>query len=300
MKTIKTISDYYKVIGVRAPKHAAFHIGRHEDNLDTMKKQQLQPIKHELYSISLISLDDGGTGFQINKKEVKFRLFIISPFKEISWDITGRKLKGIYIIFDREFIRSNPLWTNFLLNFPFFKLDSLVTDDVPDELLEETNLYFEKIYKEYNRPCGDPFEIIKGYVHIVLLLLRRHLIPKIAVTNDGTVSYKILSAFERLLLESLEKTDVTPGIRKPSYYAAKLNLHVNHLNSTLKQLTGKTTSELIYYHITHNASLLIQQTDIPVKELASRFDFNDPTHFISFFKKQTGLTPKQFKLHLSM
>jgi AraC family transcriptional activator of pobA len=299
LKTIKTISAYYKEIRVRAPKHASFDIGRHEDNLATMKLKQEQPIKHELYSISLISLHNGGTGFQINKKEVKFRLFIISPFKEISWDITGQKLKGIYIIFDREFIRSNPLWTNFLLNFPFFKLDNLVTDDIPNELMEELNLYFEKIYKEYNSAGADPFEIIKGYVHIVLLLLRRHFTPELAVANDVTVSYKILSAFENLLLESLEKTEVTPSIRKPSYYAANLNLHVNHLNSTLKQLTGKTTSELIYDHITHNAGLLIQQTNIPVKELASRFHFSDPTHFISFFKKQTGLTPKQYKLHLS-
>ncbi len=295
MKVIKTISEYYQEIRLPEPKQPAFHIGRHEDNLATIKLKQ-QPIRHELYSISLISLPDGGTGLNINNKRVKFRLFIISPYKEISWDITGQKFKGIYIIFDRAFIRSNLLWGNFLLNFPFFKLDNLITDDIPDALLEEMNLYFEKIHDEYHRPCSDASEIIKSYVHIVLLLIRRYFAQKPRGINDVTISYKVLSAFETLLLESVEKIEVTPGVRKPSYYATKLNMHINHLNAILKQLTGKTTSELIYEHIAHHAGLMILQTDFTIKELSCRFHFSDPTHFISFFKKQTGVTPKQYKL----
>ena len=299
LKTIRTISEYYKEIRLPMPKHNSFHVGRHEDNLQTIKLKQ-RPIRHELYSISLISLPDFDKGLHINKQMVKFRLFIISPYKEISWDITGQNLKGIYIIFDREFIRSNPLWANFLLNFPFFKLDNLVTNDIPDELLEEVSLCFEKIHQEYYRHAGDPFEIIKGYAHIALLLIKRHFADKQAAASETSAGYKVLSAFETLLLESLEKTEFTPNIRKPSYYASAMNMHINHLNATLKQLTGKTTSELIYDHIAHHASLLVRQTDFTIKDLSSRFHFSEPTHFISFFKKQTGLTPRQYKLRMAV
>ncbi len=171
MKIVKTITDYYREINLPPPKYACFHIGRHEGNLRMIPKVQ-SPIKHNLYSISVTSAHSGK--LTINYNRVKFQLFIISPYKVINWDITGQQIKGLYIIFDSEFINSNPLWSNFLADFAFFRYNELASREVPEALTRSVYAYFEEIFREYHTPSPEQFDIIRSHVQTVLLLLKRH------------------------------------------------------------------------------------------------------------------------------
>jgi AraC-like DNA-binding protein len=72
-------------------------------------------------------------------------------------------------------------------------------------------------------------------------------------------------------------------------------VHVNHLNKVLKEITGKTTTEIISSRIIQEAKILLKQTNWNISEIAYSLGFDDLANFSNFFKKQTSFTPMAFR-----
>jgi AraC-like DNA-binding protein len=72
-------------------------------------------------------------------------------------------------------------------------------------------------------------------------------------------------------------------------------VHVNHLNRSLKEITGKTTSQLIRERVIREAKALLMHTDWNISEIAWCLGFEELPHFINYFKKDALLTPKAFR-----
>jgi AraC family transcriptional regulator, transcriptional activator of pobA len=81
----------------------------------------------------------------------------------------------------------------------------------------------------------------------------------------------------------------------PFDFAARLGIHINHLNKVLKETTGKSTTEIISGRIAEEAKLLLRQTQWNVSEIAYTLGFEEVAHFSNFFKKQTTLSPLKFR-----
>ena len=82
------------------------------------------------------------------------------------------------------------------------------------------------------------------------------------------------------------------------FYATKMNMHPNHLNAVVKRITDTSASELIQKHVLALAKSRLQNTGLSVKEIAFELHYNYPNHFASFFKKQMGMTPNQYRKSL--
>ncbi len=67
------------------------------------------------------------------------------------------------------------------------------------------------------------------------------------------------------------------------------------LNELAKLHAGKTAQLVIHGLVTSEAKRLLMYGDATVKEVAYQLGFNDPFYFSNFFKKQTRLSPKQYK-----
>jgi len=72
-------------------------------------------------------------------------------------------------------------------------------------------------------------------------------------------------------------------------------VHVNHLNRSVKEVTGKTTSEHIAARIVQEASALLTHTDWNISEIAYSLGFEYPSYFTLFFKKHTGVSPNRLR-----
>ena len=78
-----------------------------------------------------------------------------------------------------------------------------------------------------------------------------------------------------------------------------LNVHANHLNRAVKEVTGKPTTTHISERIISEAKALLQHTDWNIAEIAYALGFEYPTYFNNFFKKITGTNPKiSFRISL--
>jgi AraC family transcriptional regulator, transcriptional activator of pobA len=291
MRHITTLAEYCETINIPLPKHPHFDIRRFEDNMQTVNVHQ-EPFKHEFYALALKL---GGSNRQVMGKTLKNNLFFNTPYQIITWEIDP-DWHGWYIMFTEEFVRNNPIWANFLIDFPFLRLDKSIPFDVLEADAQFKNGIFQQIFDEYHSNNIDKFTVIATYVHLLLLKVRRHfnqLADAENLTADNrTTDILLVSRFQTLVERSFgSNTEGSPELRSTSYYGEKLNVHPNHLNAVVKRITGKTASKIIQEQLIVQAKSLLQTTELTIKEIAYRMGFDEPTHFNAFFKKMTQLTP---------
>lgn len=83
--------------------------------------------------------------------------------------------------------------------------------------------------------------------------------------------------------------------KQVSTYTGLMNLSAYQLNEITKSSVGKTASELINDQILLEAKRHLMATTNQVKEIAGQLGYEDPSYFIRFFKKHTGLSPEAFR-----
>lgn len=79
------------------------------------------------------------------------------------------------------------------------------------------------------------------------------------------------------------------------FYAEKLFLSHKYLSTVIKEQTGKTVADWIFDFIIIEAKALLKSTQMTIQELAYYFNYADATSFGKFFKKQVGMTPKEYR-----
>lgn len=299
LKHFKTITDYCKAINISPPQQPFFDIRRFEDNMATVVSK-MPPFKHEFYAIA-IKIE--GTGKAITGHHDHFpdgaTLFFNTPFQLLSWDIVP-DWKGYYIMFSKEFITRSKYLQKLLTDFPFLKIDSSVPFEVKPKEVSRLLRVYEDIYVENQNITIDTNTIIETQTLVLLEYVKRFFNRQVNHTEAQKAFRKadihLLSRFQALIETSLYETAmVTKKTHSPSFYAEKLAVHPNHLNATVKQITGHTAKQHINNHLLQLAKSQLLQTQKSVKEIAYRLHFDSPNHFSSFFKKQTGQTPNGFR-----
>ncbi len=78
-------------------------------------------------------------------------------------------------------------------------------------------------------------------------------------------------------------------------FAYDLAVSKSSLNKKMKVLTGLTPIEFLEKIKFRFAKRLFKETDFSVKEIAYSSGFNDPKYFTRRFKKEFGVTPKEYR-----
>ncbi len=119
----------------------------------------------------------------------------------------------------------------------------------------------------------------------------------VSIIGNSNASTRISSLFMELLERQFPIESPTQQInfRSPIEFANQLSVHVNHLNRALKEMTGKTTSQVITDRVCQEAKVLLKHTNWNISEIAWSLGFEELSNFINFFKKNTLFTPKTFR-----
>ncbi|MCM1291138.1 MAG: AraC family transcriptional regulator [Prevotella sp.] len=78
------------------------------------------------------------------------------------------------------------------------------------------------------------------------------------------------------------------------FYAQKLNISTKHLSRILKETTGYTASQWIDRYLLLEAKVMLRSSRLNVAQIAYQLNFATPSAFGKFFRKHTGISPKQF------
>lgn len=204
---------------------------------------------------------------------------------------TKSNAKGKLLVFTEEFIAEYASKIQMLQTFQLFNeiLDSPrihLTKEVYSDIESITN-QIEIEYCKINDT--NSVEIIRSLLQILVLKLLR-LKPK--VNGNKSLqhnSYKLKEFQDLVEVHCLQN-------RKVSFYAEKMAMSSKRLNFLTQDTVEKSAKSFINeIAILQMKRLLMNSLEVNLKEISYMIGFNTPTNFSKFFKKHTGITPKEFK-----
>ncbi|MEX0274256.1 MAG: helix-turn-helix domain-containing protein [Flavobacteriaceae bacterium] len=304
MNYYKTIEAYCRAISIPPPKHPLFDIRSFGENMPTVV-HQMPPFRHAFYAIA-IKIE--GKGKAVSSHYTHFPngsvVFFNSPFQILSWDIAP-DWEGYYIMMSQEFLGRSNAFDNFLEQFPFLKIGEAIPFAINKKEERDILEIFTKIHTEYHSTNTDKFEFINTYVLLLLHYVKRYFRLQVNHEEANTVirsaDIKLMSRYQALIeLHFGPDRELGKNVHSPSFYAALLNVHPNHLNAVVKGISGKTALQHIHAHMVHLAKSYLSQTNLSIKEIAYQLQFDAPTNFSTLFKKYTRTTPGTYrkKAHL--
>lgn len=77
-------------------------------------------------------------------------------------------------------------------------------------------------------------------------------------------------------------------------FASRMFIHPTHLSNTIKETTGQSACGVYQYKILETARQMLSGHTKSVHDIALTLDF-EPSQFTKWFKRFTGLTPKQYR-----
>jgi AraC family transcriptional activator of pobA len=80
-----------------------------------------------------------------------------------------------------------------------------------------------------------------------------------------------------------------------SRYAEQLGLSTDRLNRMVRNETGQNAQSLIHTRLAREACRRLVHVAAPVSRLAFDLGFQDPAYFCRFFKRHTGLGPREYR-----
>jgi AraC family transcriptional regulator, transcriptional activator of pobA len=151
--------------------------------------------------------------------------------------------------------------------------------------------------KEFNSNSrNSKNDLLYHYLSLVILYANKAQ----TLENDESstnAAVRITTKFINLLENQFPvmSPDISISLKYPQDFADLLSIHVNHLNKSTKEVLQKTTSEIISDRLLQEARSLLQNTDWSISEISNSLGFEYPSHFNSFFKKHTKLTPSAIR-----
>lgn len=84
--------------------------------------------------------------------------------------------------------------------------------------------------------------------------------------------------------------------RSLSFFAQRLNLTPNYLSFRVKEYSGRTATEWIEDAVILEAKTMLKHTNLTIQEIAYKLNFPTQTFFGKYFKRITGMSPKQYRM----
>lgn len=79
------------------------------------------------------------------------------------------------------------------------------------------------------------------------------------------------------------------------FYADKLCITPKYLSKLVKEYTGRSAGEWIENHVVLEARAMLQSSDMTIQQIAASLNFPNQSFFGKYFKRATGLSPKQYR-----
>ncbi|PJJ52901.1 helix-turn-helix domain-containing protein [Hymenobacter chitinivorans] len=302
-----SLEDFYAKL--RAPTEATprpaaggqhevghFNIFRVEDLMRTYpNRPQMSFDRREFYKMSLIR---GRSRVEYADQAVEVErqaLWFASSRVPYRWLPHTLEQSGYFCIFTEEFLlpgRSGVV----LEELPMFQPGGQPVLALNDAEYAAVEAVFEKMAREITSTYAYKYDLLRTYLW-ELVHGGQKLQPAPAAAPNHSAAARLTSLFGELLERQfpLAAPQQQLRLRTAKDYADHLAVHVNHLNRVLKETTGHTTTELIGGRVTQEARMLLKQTTWTVSEIADSLGFTDVAHFCNFFKRQTSLTPGDFR-----
>jgi len=248
--------------------------------------------RRDFYKISLVI----GTGtIHYADKWItidKPALIFSNPLVPYSWEAGSDVQEGWFCLFSESFLLPDGR-PGVLQESPLFRIGARPVFFIAEDYrLSELSAIYRKMMQEIASDYRHKYSVLRNYLHLIIHeAMKMH--PAEGFEKHANASGRIAGLFLELLERQfpIDTPEASLALKTPNDYARNLSMHVNHLNRSVKEVTGKTTSDHIASRITREAIALLQHTDWNISEIAYGLGFEYPAYFTNFFRKRTGSAP---------
>jgi len=298
MPKVETIEDFYKEKIGWMPESLRNDIGHFNVfKSDPYVGSSPKPAPYRRRDYYKITLSYGKSELNFADKVVKIEkqaLSFSNPQIPYSSGDLSQVRSGFFCVFNQQFFHQ---YGN-LNDYPVYQPDGTHAFELTDEQAKKAESIFLRMFEEVNSDYVYKYDVIRSLV-LELIHFALKMLPSSAaqVRHQLNASERIASLFIELLERQypIDETNQKIALRSASDFANQLNIHVNHLNRALKEITDKTTSQIIAERNLKEAKILLKHSAWTVSEIAYALGFLEVSHFNNFFKKQTGMTPLKFR-----
>ena len=293
MSARESIADYYQRYGRGNPATGQFTAYRIED---VATPSSFQHMRRDFYKIKLLCNVQGILSYADQRVEVQdSALIFVNPLIPYSWERTSGRETGFVCLFTEAFI-TQQLRTASMAGSPLFRVGGTPVLFPSPEVVGRLSSLFEQMLMELQSSYANRDELLRSYMQIILHESLK-IAPAAHFYQPGTPAARLASMFLELLDRQfpIASPHHTLPLKNANEFARTLAVHTNHLNKTLKEITGKTTSEHIAEKTAEEAKALLRNSDWSIAEIGYCLGFEYASNFNSFFKKQTGQPPNHYR-----
>jgi len=222
-------------------------------------------------------------------------LFFGNPYIPYSWEVLSPDYNGFACVFTEEFFKGNNRHES-LQNSPLFKIGGSPVFVLSTEQKEFISTLFRKMITEQDTDYAFKDDLMRNYINLIMHEALK-MSPSENFFSHKNASSRITSLFLELLERQfpIEIKERPLTLKTPQDYAQNLAIHVNHLNRSVKEVTGKSTTAHIAERVVNEAKALLQHTDWSIADVAYSLGFEYPSYFNNYFKRITGTVPKAMR-----
>lgn len=169
-----------------------------------------------------------------------------------------------------------------IIDCPVIELDNTVAEYLKD--------YFGLLTKvTCNEQFEMPFELTELSLKSILTGIDQ--IYKKYPWNTRTITRKEEICRELVSLVTQHYTQE----RRAQFYARQLGISLQHLSTTVKQVTGKNVLDLIAYIVIMDAKAKLKSTNMTIQEIAYALNFPSASFFGKYFRRYVGMSPMEYR-----
>lgn len=247
------------------------------DSHGAMKRM---PHRDDYYMIAFITGGDADLSVDFNNLKISAgSAIIISPSQVHSPSSATNDVCGWLMGISSEYFTPHEveLTAKYALNPTPIRLPDGVVDDI-DRLFEMLTRY------------SDNYQVAKALAMVIKGLVLFHVDIEVASINDRYMA--IVLGLKNLLAARLTAE------KSPSAYAAMMNISELYLNEAVKAVTGLNVSTFIRCQVVLTAKRQLAYTSLSAQQVAIALGYDDYAYFSKIFKKETGLSPTQYRKNL--
>ena len=229
-----------------------------------------------------------------NGREVHFTkddLIIYTPGIVVSVIDISDDYRGICLVADKDFAFESPTMRD-AIRAAYLPVVELSEPRLT--LAEKDNYHLMElmgIIRRYLLSAGHPFrsECLRTTYGLFLLELN-------AIQERTIRERRFPKRIEELFFDFLRLVPIHfTEHHDVAFYASQLCITPRYLSQIVRDISGRTVVDYINQMLLMEASYLLQQTSLPIVQIADRLHFSEAASFTRFFTRMKGMTPREFR-----
>lgn len=217
------------------------------------------------------------------------------PGQTVTVEVTDKTIRprctGLF--FHPDFLRRTSLGRN-IQRYAFFSYDSTEALHLSEAEVVVFKQVLDMIDAELKHAIDNHTrELIVSNIELLLNYCLRFYDRQFITREE--INHSVVKQFERLLREYMEQRAEREGLPSVAYFAGKCCYSVGYFGELVKAETRRTAQDFISDYVLKCARQLLDDNVLTITQVAARLGFEYPQHFMRFFKRRTGKTPKEYR-----